>query len=104
MLLKNIKRASLRACKNLGLFGAMSASRWRRERLLILGYHGISLEDEHAWDPSLYMESADFEARLEVLKRGGYAVLPLAEAIHRLYANDLPERSVVLTFDDGYYD
>jgi peptidoglycan/xylan/chitin deacetylase (PgdA/CDA1 family) len=104
MLLKNFKRTSLQVCKNLGLFQAVRESRWRRERLLILGYHGISLEDEHEWDASLYMSREDFESRLSILKKENYNVLPLREAVERLYRNDLPERSVVLTFDDGYYD
>lgn len=104
MLLKNFKRTSLQVCKNLGLFQMVRESRWRRARLLILGYHGISLEDEHEWDAALYMSRSDFESRLEILKKENYRVLPLREAIERLYRNDLPERSVVLTFDDGYFD
>lgn len=104
MLLKNFKRTSLQFCKNLGLFRRVRESRWRRNRLLILGYHGVSLEDEHDWDASLYMSRADFESRLEMLKKENYSVLPLKEAVERLYRNDLPERSVSLTFDDGYYD
>ncbi len=104
MLLKNLKRTSLRVCKQLGLFRMVRESQWRRSRLLILGYHGVSLEDEHEWDVSLYMSMRDLEARLKILKKDNYAVLPLAEALGRLYRNDLPERSVVLTFDDGYYD
>lgn len=79
-------------------------SRWRRERLLILAYHGVALEDEHEWDASLYMSRSDFASRMEFLKKENYSVLPLTEAVERLYRNDLPERSVVLTFDDGYYD
>lgn len=104
MLIKNFKRSSLQVCKNLGLFRVVRESRWRRRRLLILGYHGVSLEDEHDWDASLYMSPEDFASRLEILKRENYSVLPLREAVERLYRNDLPERSVSLTFDDGYYD
>jgi peptidoglycan/xylan/chitin deacetylase (PgdA/CDA1 family) len=104
MLLKNVKRTSLQVCKKLGLFRMVRESRWRRGRLLILGYHGVSLEDEHEWDASLYMSQRDFEARLRILKKENCSVLPLGEAIERLYRNDLPERSVALTFDDGYYD
>lgn len=104
MLLKNFKRTSLQVCKKLGLFRLVRESRWRRGRLLILAYHGISLEDEHEWDASLYMSLRDFESRLKILKKENYSVLPLKEALERLYRDDLPERSIVLTFDDGYYD
>ncbi|HEX8984267.1 MAG TPA: polysaccharide deacetylase family protein [Bryobacteraceae bacterium] len=86
------------------MFRAVAASPWRRDRLIILCYHGISLADEHLWDPTLYMAPEDFAHRLEILKRERYRVLPLADAIDRLYARDLPPRSVAITFDDGGYD
>jgi peptidoglycan/xylan/chitin deacetylase (PgdA/CDA1 family) len=70
----------------------------------VLCYHGIALEDEHEWNPSLYITRSLLRRRLELLRDGHYQVLPLAEAIARLYAGDLPPRSVVLTFDDGYHD
>ncbi len=101
---KRAKRAALGALAFSGLFRAVARSAWRRARLVILCYHGISLADEHLWDPTLYMSAEDFARRLEILKRGGYRVLPLAEAIERMYAGDLPPQSVAITFDDGGYD
>ena len=103
-MLRKIKLATLRLLKSGGIFDLVANSRWRQQRLLILCYHGISLDDEHLWRPGLYMEPAILEQRLEILKRGGYAVLPLGEALEQLRAGTLPPRSVVITFDDGAYD
>ncbi len=101
---KALKRGALRAFKTLGLFDAARNSQWRTDRLLILCYHGVSLDDEHEWDGAYYMSATAFEDRLRTLSEGGYSVLPLSEAVQRLYARTLPERSVVLTFDDGLSD
>ena len=79
-------------------------SAWRRGRLLILCYHGVSLEDEHLWNSSLYMPAALFRQRLEMVRAFGAAVLPLEEAIPRMQDGTLPSRSVAITFDDGLYD
>lgn len=82
----------------------MANSKWRRQRLLILCYHGFSRRDEHQWNPSLYMTAAQFEQRLDLLHRGGYPVLPLDEGLARLTSGTLPPRAVALTVDDGAYD
>ncbi len=103
-MFRNIKVATLRMLKTAGVFDLVADSGWRRQRLLILCYHGTSLEDEHRWRPTLYMEPAVLEQRLEALKNGGYSVLPLADGLQRLQAGNLPSRSVVITFDDGTYD
>jgi peptidoglycan/xylan/chitin deacetylase (PgdA/CDA1 family) len=104
MVRKGLKLTSLALLKGTGMFHLLRNSRWRQRRLLILCYHGISLEDEHLWRPQLYMTPELLEQRLNILKRGGYNVLPLPDALRWMYADDLPPRSVALTFDDGLYD
>jgi peptidoglycan/xylan/chitin deacetylase (PgdA/CDA1 family) len=88
----------------LGVSALVGQSTWRQQRLLILCYHGVSLRDEHEWDPELYVSPATFARRLELIRKRRCHVLGLGEALERLDRRDLPERSVVLTFDDGYFD
>jgi peptidoglycan/xylan/chitin deacetylase (PgdA/CDA1 family) len=103
-MLKQAKQAILRTARTLSIHDGWSNSQWRRRRLLILCYHGISLGDEHEWDSELYMDRTQFRARMEMLRQGGYTVLPLGEACQRLDQGTLPPRAVALTFDDGDYD
>lgn len=107
MTISAVRRAKLvmyRASRDLGLIERVADSDWRARRLAILCYHGVSLADEHEWNPELYVSPHRLRERFELLVRGGYNVLRLDEAVTRLYRGDLPPRSVVLTFDDGYYD
>ncbi len=101
---KFLRRAALTGLKSAGLFGVVANTEWRRQRLLILCYHGVSLEDEHEWRPALYVSPQHLERRLDILRKGMYKVLPLGDALQRLYKRDLPPRSVAITFDDGNYD
>ena len=103
-MLRHIRRAVLHLQRSAGVFRLMADSKWRRNRLLILCYHGISRSDEHVWRPSLYMHPEVLRQRLEILQQGRYNVLRLGEALQRLQAGDLPPRSVAITFDDGGYD
>ena len=102
--MKLIKRAGLRILKAAGAFERMANSRWRTEHLLILCYHGISLEDEHECQSLFCMSPSLFESRLQMLRDGGYSVLSLQEALSRLYSGTLKPKSVVITFDDGWYN
>lgn len=103
-MLKRLKLFTLRSAENLSLSSLVGRSAWRRSRLLILCYHGVSLEDEHVWNPSLYISPKLLRERLTFLRNAGCAVLPLAEALGRLREGSLTPRSVALTFDDGMYD
>src|SRR5271165_47127 len=80
----------------------VGTSRWRTDRLLILGYHGISIEDEDKWNPTLYLSQELFSNRLMALR--SCSVLSLEEGLSRLANGTLPERAVAITFDDGTYD
>jgi peptidoglycan/xylan/chitin deacetylase (PgdA/CDA1 family) len=102
--IRSIKLSVLSNLKNCRAFDIVAGSRWRTSRLLILCYHGISLRDEHCWNSGLYISPQQFADRLKRIRAGGYKVLPLAEGVQGLYANQLPPRSVVITFDDGLFD
>ena len=101
---RRLKRVLLRAVKSLGGFEYLLDSAWRSKRLLILCYHGVSLDDEYQWNPGLYLSPSELQSRLELIRATQCTVLPLNDAVEGLYAGSLPKRSVVLTFDDGYVD
>jgi len=103
-MLKKTKQATLGTLKTSGVFRFVENSRWRQHRLLILAYHGISLDDEHQWDYTQFMPPEFFRTRMQLIKSSGCTVLPLGEAFKRLYSGDLPDKSVAITFDDGTYD
>ena len=98
------KSQALRAVRFTGAFRSIRDSRWRGRRLLILGYHGVALADEHEWDGALYISQSRLESQLRTLRRVGCTVLPLDEALGALDDGRLPPRSVAITFDDGNHD
>src|SRR3954452_5378540 len=99
-----LKETVLSLAHRSGVSQRLARSRWRRDRLLVLCYHGVSFEDEHEWAPSLYVSQEKLNRPLAALREDGCTVLPLEEALDRLRRRDLPERAVVLTFEDGYYN
>ncbi len=103
-MLTRVKLAVLRALQASGVSSVVMNSRWRQQRLLILCYHGVAIEDEHLWRPTLYIHPEKLEGRFESLKERQFSVLPLGEGLRRLREGTLPPRSICLTFDDGGYD
>jgi peptidoglycan/xylan/chitin deacetylase (PgdA/CDA1 family) len=81
---------------------------WRRtlslaanHRLSILIFHRV-VKDRDPLLPEL-PTGLDFDALLLHLTRR-FSILPLAEAVDRLYARTLPSAALSITFDDGYAD
>lgn len=86
--------------KILGLF---ALARWvTKNRLRILGYHGIWYSDGH-FGNHLFMSPTKFESRMEWLKNSGYPIISLDQAINDLFREKLRSCSTVITIDDGWY-
>jgi len=68
-------------------------------------FHSVGLE-EHPWTWSYISESVDsFEAKISLLKRSGFNAIFWQELYDYMAGlRDLPENSILLTFDDGYLD
>jgi peptidoglycan/xylan/chitin deacetylase (PgdA/CDA1 family) len=103
-MLRELKSLTLGLAETLGAPSLLIRTKWRTSRLLILCYHGISIDDEHLWNPDLYMPVELLRKRFQMLADLRANVIPLQWGVEALYAGDLPERSVVITFDDGNYD
>ena len=101
---RRLKGIGLAALRSVGVYKLVGKTAWRRQRLLILCYHGVSLDDEHVWNPQLFMSPEQFDRRLALLVRSGCTVLLLEEALKRLHRDSLPARAVCLTFDDGFFN
>jgi peptidoglycan/xylan/chitin deacetylase (PgdA/CDA1 family) len=76
------------------------ASRHFSRRFQILGYHKVSPEAHPFFEP---VPPQLFEQQMLCLK-SCYRVMNLQELIARSVRGEVPERAVVITFDDGYRD
>src|SRR5215210_3631751 len=74
-----------------------------KKTIAVLGYHKIR-KPPGGWYTSSYVSAETFEAQLQFLKDKGWRVIDTATFIHSITEpNILAERSVLITFDDGYY-
>jgi peptidoglycan/xylan/chitin deacetylase (PgdA/CDA1 family) len=87
-------------CRAIGLFAL--ARRLTAANPKILCYHGFELRDEASFRPKLFISPALFQRRLDTLKRLGYRVVSLSEAVDALAAGRVRPDSVVITVDDGF--
>ncbi|MCI8554088.1 MAG: polysaccharide deacetylase family protein [Clostridiales bacterium] len=86
--------------------GSLSAAEEHVEesvRLPIIMYHGLLKEEKR--QGKFVISPADFEADLQYLKENGYHTVVLQDVINYVKeGTPLPEKPVMLTFDDGYYN
>lgn len=97
--MKSFKISAYNAFQATGIFRLSSAL--YKNRALILGYHGGSIGDEWTYNPKLFMRATTFRSRIEVLINENYQFISLDELTLTDF-KDLPERSVCITFDDGW--
>ena len=74
-----------------------------RRAVMIIGWHGVSLEREHHRFGSLFISPESMRRRLEFLKKH-YTVIDLDELARQHVSGRFEPRQVVLTFDDGFYN
>ena len=91
----------LAVLRSLGLFWL--SRKLTASRLRILCYHGISFEDEHRFNPGVFMRPDTFKRRMKLVRKLGLPVLALDDAVRRHSTGRLPPLATVITIDDGWY-
>lgn len=92
----------LKICDKLGLFYLTKLI--FKKKLQILCYHGFECADETKFRPKLFISKATFAKRLAILKQAGFNIVDLDDAVKALDSNTLPDNSIVITIDDGFYN
>jgi peptidoglycan/xylan/chitin deacetylase (PgdA/CDA1 family) len=95
------KSLFLHTAKLLGLFAL--ARFITRNELRILCYHGFSLEDEDQFRPGMFVTRTTLQNRLAYLKRRGYTVRRLDDALVAMSKGMLRSPTIVITIDDGFF-
>ena len=68
----------------------------------VVMYHAL-LKDE-ARHGQYVISPAEFESDLQYLKKHGYTTILMEDLIAYTKGGELPEKPILLTFDDGYYN
>lgn len=96
-----LKSTIYKIAKLLGFFKL--ALKLTENEYRILCYHGGSIHDEHLFWPGVFISEGIFKKHLTLIRKYNFKVLPLGETVKKAKQHELPRRSLVLTFDDGFY-
>ena len=85
-----------------GIFIGFISCLPKPEGFPILEYHKVTSNPE-SFDEIYNVPPAEFSAQLDYLQENGYTTITLNDYIRaKRYGKKLPEKPIVLTFDDGY--
>ncbi|ETX01889.1 MAG: hypothetical protein ETSY1_05605 [Candidatus Entotheonella factor] len=98
---KKVKLVLLWLARSLGLFWL--ARRLTRHGIVIIGWHAVSMTDEHQRFPGLFIAPETLRRRLRYLKKH-FEIVSLDEAMAQYERGAIRPGQAVLTFDDGYYN
>ncbi|OHA83049.1 MAG: hypothetical protein A2408_02605 [Candidatus Yonathbacteria bacterium RIFOXYC1_FULL_52_10] len=83
-----------------GLGAALRVVGLRSPRVMILMYHSV---EDSSWKYGVSPQ--EFARQMDHLARGGFMVVPLERIVdHARGRATLPDKSIAITFDDGYAD
>nr|WP_294505457.1 polysaccharide deacetylase family protein [uncultured Rhodopila sp.] len=100
--MRRMKLLLLRTARALGGFAL--ARRLTRQGVRILCYHGTWRAMDGFAGDSMFIGKQTFRRRLETIRRLGYPVIRLSDAVRALRGEAaLPDGSIVITIDDGWY-
>ena len=75
-----------------------------QKQVAVLVYHNIDENEEMKGTDQDSLTTQEFEEQLEYLKNNGYTSISLDELYDwKMWKIDIPEKTVVITFDDGFY-
>ncbi|WP_179137973.1 polysaccharide deacetylase family protein [Candidatus Entotheonella palauensis] len=98
---KKFKLGLLWLARGLGLFWL--ARRLTRHGIVIIGWHAVSMTDEHQRFPELFIAPETLRCRLRYLQQH-FEIISLDEALTQYERGAIRPGQAVLTFDDGYYN
>lgn len=83
-----------------GVYVRYDYQQYCREAVPILEYHGIGPAD--GWMKKLFVPKETFETHLQYLHDNGYKMVSVQEMTEMFAKGESTEKTIVLTFDDGY--